>query len=263
MENLQIVRASVALNPFGKWVLEGGGRKSEQNAEHQMLLLFPAYVLHHHSLRLIHSGWSFRRAMASLLHSGPATWAMRKQATAIPLRVSSAQSVASVQTCNSFSTLCPQTRLSVSHSHPQISLSSTFKTSLPTCQSRTFLTQLRRQAQALKEQSPSAHATPVNPSKNPSPPLKLDNLPYFVRRSASNKLPVYTDTKAGGTKKLTKIQKTEGDLDQLRNDLACALGVVDGHKPNPDVAINRLTGHIVVKGWRKPEILKFLEERKF
>jgi large subunit ribosomal protein L49 len=111
--------------------------------------------------------------------------------------------------------------------------------------------------------------------------LKLDNLPYFVRRSASNKLPVYTDTKAGGTKKLTKIQKTEGDLDQLRNDLACALGVVDGHKPNPDVSINRLTGHIVVKvclilgglgqsetntliqGWRKSEILKFLEERRF
>jgi large subunit ribosomal protein L49 len=29
--------------------------------------------------------------------------------------------------------------------------------------------------------------------------------------------------------------------------LACALGVVDGNKPNPDVAVNRLTGHIVVK----------------
>ncbi|OQD89527.1 hypothetical protein PENANT_c002G03355 [Penicillium antarcticum] len=187
--------------------------------------------------------------MASFLHSGPATSAMRKQATVIPLRISSAQSVASVQT----------------YSRPQISLSSAFKTSLPTYQSRTFLTQLRHQAQALKEQTStsSAHATQVKSSQNPNPTLKLDNLPYFVRRSASNKLPVYTDTKAGGTKKLTKIQKTEGDLDQLRNDLACALGVVDGHKPNPDVAINRLTGHIVVKGWRKPEIMKFLEDRRF
>jgi large subunit ribosomal protein L49 len=36
-------------------------------------------------------------------------------------------------------------------------------------------------------------------------------------------------------------------LDALRNDLAVTLGVVDGNKPNPDVSLNRLTGHIIIK----------------
>ncbi|KAJ5861650.1 Ribosomal protein L49/IMG2 [Penicillium soppii] len=194
---------------------------------------------------------------------------MRKQV--VTLRVSPGQSVASVQTCSSFSTLCPQARLQVSH-RPQFSLPT-----LPTRQSRTFLTHLRHQAQALK-----TPPTPATSAKTPSPDLQLTNLPYFVRRTASNTLPVYTDVKAGGTKKLTKIQKTEGDLDALRNDLALALGVADGNKPNPEVTLNRLTGHIIVKvclatavvlysskysyivqGWRKPEIVKFLQERRF
>ncbi|KZN93159.1 39S ribosomal protein [Penicillium chrysogenum] len=195
--------------------------------------------------------------MPSLLHSGPSS-AMRKQATAIPLRVNSTQSVASVQRCSSFSTLCPQATLQASH-RPQFS-----HPTLPTRQSRTFLAHLGRQAQALKQQStPSATPSPAKSDKKPSPTLQLTNLPYFVRRTASNQLPVYVVTKAGGTKQLTKLQKTEGDLDALRNDLASALGVVDGNKPNPDVTLNRLTGHINVKGWRKPEIVNFLQERRF
>lgn len=103
----------------------------------------------------------------------------------------------------------------------------------------------------MKEQSASASIPPTKakpaPAQKPSKPLKLYNLPYFVRRTASNQLPVYVDTKAGGNKQLTKIQKTEGDLDALRNDLAITLGDADGHKPNPDVTLNRLTGHIIVK----------------
>ncbi|KAJ5158543.1 Ribosomal protein L49/IMG2 [Penicillium coprophilum] len=195
--------------------------------------------------------------MASILHSGPSS-AMRKQATTT-LRVNPAQSVASVQTCSSFSTLCPQARLKASH-RPQFTLPT-----LPTRQSRTFLAHLGRQAQALKQQSTASSAIPpsAKSDKNSSPTLQLTNLPYFVRRTASNQLPVYVVTKAGGTKQLTKLQKTEGDLDALRNDLAAALGVVDGNKPNPDVTLNRLTGHIIVKGWRKPEIVKFLQERNF
>lgn len=117
--------------------------------------------------------------------------------------------------------------------------------SLPLLQTRTFLTHLRRQAQALKEQ-PISSSTPIpsKPAKQPRPTLQLTNLPYFVRRTGSNQLPVYLVTKAGGTKQLTKIQKTEGDLDALRDDLAYTLGV---DLRSPDVSINRLNGHIVVK----------------
>ncbi|KAI5288996.1 hypothetical protein KEM54_004583 [Ascosphaera aggregata] len=50
--------------------------------------------------------------------------------------------------------------------------------------------------------------------------LPLTNLPYFVRRTASNQLPVYTDTKAGGTLQQTKIQKIEGNVEALKDQLA-------------------------------------------
>jgi hypothetical protein len=116
--------------------------------------------------------------------------------------------------------------------------------SIPARQTRTFLTQLRRDAQALKEQPISPSAPLPKSGKQPKPTLSLTNLPYFVRRTGSNQLPVYLVTKAGGTKQLTKIQKTEGDLDALRSDLALTLGV---DTRSPDVSINRLTGHIIVK----------------
>ncbi|GAQ04334.1 39S ribosomal protein L49, mitochondrial [Aspergillus lentulus] len=129
-------------------------------------------------------------------------------------------------------------------------------------QSRTFLVQLKRQSQTLKE-TPSATTGAVPP---PGANLQLTNLPYFIRRTASNQLPVYLVTKAGGTKQQTKIQKTEGDLEALRSDLARYLGLESGDPrapKSPDVTINRLNGHIIVKGWRKPEIQKFLLERNF
>jgi large subunit ribosomal protein L49 len=61
---------------------------------------------------------------------------------------------------------------------------------------------------------------------------------------------------------LTKIQKTEGDLEALKSDLAKALNLETGSK-KPEITINSTTGHIIVKGWRKDEIQKFLIERNF
>jgi large subunit ribosomal protein L49 len=147
-------------------------------------------------------------------------------------------------------------------------------------QRRTFLVQLKRQSQTLKENTSTI--TPPPSAAN----LQLTNLPYFVRRTPSNQLPVYLVTKAGGTKQQTKIQKTEGDLDSLRNDLARYLGLESGDPKgvkSSDITVNRLNGHIVVKvcfflrqvkfvccgtnivaqGWRKNEIITFLLERNF
>ncbi|OOQ91845.1 putative mitochondrial large ribosomal subunit L49 [Penicillium brasilianum] len=188
--------------------------------------------------------------MASLRQSASVASAVCKQ-TAAPRF---AQSVASVQTCSRISSLSSFPCLHSSY-RPTSS-----KISIPARQTRTFLTQLRRDAQALKEQPISPSAPLPKSGKQPKPTLSLTNLPYFVRRTGSNQLPVYLVTKAGGTKQLTKIQKTEGDLDALRSDLALTLGV---DNRSPDVSINRLTGHIIVKGWRKPEIVKFLQERNF
>ena len=38
------------------------------------------------------------------------------------------------------------------------------------------------------------------------------NLPFFIKRSKFNNLPVYSDYKRGGNYKLTVIRKIKGDL---------------------------------------------------
>ncbi|CAI7608635.1 unnamed protein product [Penicillium pancosmium] len=196
--------------------------------------------------------------MASIRHSTSVASAVCKQTT----NACVARPVASVQTYSRAASLFSPARFAASSLFQSSQRLTSISSSSPvTHQTRTFLTQLRRQAQALKEQIPSTPTIPsTTKASKPAPTLKLTNLPYFVRRTGSNQLPVYVVTKAGGTKQLTKIQKTEGDLDTLRTDLAHSLGV---DPRSPDVSINRLTGHIIVKGWRKPEIVKFLSERNF
>ncbi|PWY92413.1 hypothetical protein BO70DRAFT_9425 [Aspergillus heteromorphus CBS 117.55] len=196
--------------------------------------------------------------MASFLQSLPLCSAVRKQSSStVPFYLHKAtQPIASSGTRSSFSTLCSSPSSITSQTTLLPSLRpNTHKAAAQQC--RTFLVQLKRQSQTLKGSPPASQ---------PAANLQLTNLPYFIRRTASNQLPVYLVTKAGGTKQQTKLQKTEGDLDALRNDLAQYLGVESGDARAPkssDVTINRLNGHIVVKGWRKPEILKFLEERNF
>lgn len=125
------------------------------------------------------------------------------------------------------------------------------KSPLPVQQTRTFLAKLARKFPA-STQSTQPPISPVeaeaSSTQAQTTPLQLTNLPYFVRRTPSNKLPVYLETKAGGTKRLTKIQKTEGDLEALKSDLAKALNLnLETGSKKPEVTINSTTGHIIVK----------------
>ncbi|RAL15436.1 mitochondrial 54S ribosomal protein mL49 [Aspergillus homomorphus CBS 101889] len=196
--------------------------------------------------------------MATFLQSLPVCSAIRKQSTAVPFSIHKAsQSIASSGPRSSFSTLSSSASLITSPLRSSVRLNVRSTSSAQQC--RTFIAQLsRRHSQTLKESAPTTPQPPAN--------LQLTNLPYFIRRTASNLLPVYIDKKAGGTKRETKLQKTEGDLDALRSDLAQYLGLESGdpHAPkSPEVTINRLNGHIIVKGWRKREIEQFLMERNF
>jgi large subunit ribosomal protein L49 len=135
-------------------------------------------------------------------------------------------------------------------------------------QHRTFIAKLTRKSQAATQtvSSRSTSRIGISSSTELDPPLQLTNLPYYVRRTPSHQLPVYLITKSGGTKKQTSIRKTEGDLDALRNDLARYLGLESGDEQgpkSPEVEINRRTGHIIIKGWRKDEVQNFLLERNF
>ncbi|KAL4882826.1 mitochondrial large subunit ribosomal protein-domain-containing protein [Aspergillus karnatakaensis] len=197
--------------------------------------------------------------MTSIMHSLPA-FAVRKQSTAVSgcLRRAT-QLTSSSGMRSSMTTQCIQSR-SIGSQTPFQSLRAPSSVSSSTQQRRTFLAQLKRQSQTVQE---DAAATTPPPA---APKLKVINLPYFVRRTPSNQLPVYLVTKAGGTKQQTKIQKTEGDVDALRRDLEQYLGLeADGrdNKKSRDITINRLNGNIIVKGWRKNEITQFLSERNF
>ena len=114
--------------------------------------------------------------------------------------------------------------------------------------------------------------TPVVPQKlipEPVVPLSAEqcapNLPYFVTRTRSNELPVYTDFKRGGNLKLTLVRKVSGDAerlrDQLRHELKGKLGKPGSEKER--CVVNSITGQVVIKGHVKTEVTKFLRERMF
>lgn len=91
-----------------------------------------------------------------------------------------------------------------------------------------------------------------------APYLCAPNLPYFVTRTPSNHLPIYTLRKAGGNKLVTRVKKVDGKSDVLRDELRQLLGLAD-----KEVVINRTTGHIMIKGHHGPKIEHFLKQRAF
>ncbi|KAK5173013.1 uncharacterized protein LTR77_003135 [Saxophila tyrrhenica] len=115
-------------------------------------------------------------------------------------------------------------------------------------------------------QHPYATPTPHRLRPEPVTPLpekqSAPNLAYFVNRTRSNELPVYTDSKRGGNLKLTLVRKVDGEVETLRNDLRRMLGKRVGLE-DERVVVNGVTRQVVIKGHYKPEVEKFLRERRF
>ena len=84
------------------------------------------------------------------------------------------------------------------------------------------------------------------------------NLPYYVTRTPSHELPIYHLRKRGGNLRQTRVKKISGSIDALRDALQAALAV-----PETECVINRVTNHVVIKGFHKPSIEAFLMARKF
>ncbi|KAI9892640.1 MAG: hypothetical protein M1814_001333 [Vezdaea aestivalis] len=93
----------------------------------------------------------------------------------------------------------------------------------------------------------STESTPINTTSAPAPiptqvPKPKPQEVYYVQRTKSRNLPVYQEAKRGGNKLQTKIQKVEGDAQELRKQLVQALQTGD-----KDVMLNGLTLNIIVK----------------
>jgi hypothetical protein len=127
--------------------------------------------------------------------------------------------------------------------------------------------------------------TPVPPRATPSepdaqPPSLLDRirpanltpspyiLPYKVLRTPSNGLPIYESAKGGGTKHITTIRKIQGDIFDLAASVRDALKLEPHYtdqkgRKKMTVVINQTTRHVVVRGWRGPEIKRWAEMSGF
>ncbi|KAH9819832.1 Mitochondrial large subunit ribosomal protein (Img2) [Teratosphaeria destructans] len=114
---------------------------------------------------------------------------------------------------------------------------------------------------------PTRHRThhPVERQKLTADPVALlpaeecaPNLPYFVSRSRNNELPVYFETKRGGSLKQTRIKNVDGNPQALRDALSQYLGLEE-----KGAVVNPVNKHIVLKGSHKPLVEKFLRERMF
>lgn len=109
----------------------------------------------------------------------------------------------------------------------------------------------------------SAQLKPPNPIKTVvftgllNPKIKPSK-PYFVQRTKSQNLPVYSLAKSGGTKKLTQIRKITGDILVLRQELKDHLGLKED-----DIAINHLTQQVLVKGWKRADVCEYLRNQYF
>ena len=48
----------------------------------------------------------------------------------------------------------------------------------------------------------------------------LEELPFSIERSHKGNLPVYTDTRAGGNRKVTVVRKIYGDIAAFKDELS-------------------------------------------
>ncbi|KAI8963565.1 mitochondrial large subunit ribosomal protein-domain-containing protein [Daldinia sp. FL1419] len=83
-------------------------------------------------------------------------------------------------------------------------------------------------------------------------------LPYHVSRNKLNNLAVYHKAKRGGNLKITMLKRGKGDLQALKHDIQEALRLKEG-----DISVHNLTGHIILRGHMKQQVLNFLHTMGF
>ncbi|RKP27800.1 ribosomal protein L49/IMG2, partial [Syncephalis pseudoplumigaleata] len=79
---------------------------------------------------------------------------------------------------------------------------------------------------------------------------------YYVRRTKSKLLPVYTDIRNGNTRHLTIIRRIDGSAKALARDISQAFS-------DMEVSVKPLNNHVIIKGRRTKDICQFLEGKGF
>ncbi|RMX52395.1 large ribosomal subunit protein mL49-like [Pocillopora verrucosa] len=97
----------------------------------------------------------------------------------------------------------------------------------------------------------------ASPSGWVPPATEKPNLPFFIKRSKYNNIPVYTDYRSGRTRKLTIIRRVKGDLKALEECLKSHLG------NDIITSRNELTSQVKIRGSYKDEVFTLLKRLGF
>ncbi|PVV00594.1 hypothetical protein BB560_005020 [Smittium megazygosporum] len=84
----------------------------------------------------------------------------------------------------------------------------------------------------------------------------LAPLRYHVNRTQFKSLPVYTEFRNNGTRKLTLVRRIEGDIEQLKSELEPIVG-------KENISMKKINNSLVIKGIFLREIRAYLQKRGF
>ncbi|KAI9225595.1 MAG: ribosomal protein L49/IMG2, partial [Piptocephalis tieghemiana] len=79
---------------------------------------------------------------------------------------------------------------------------------------------------------------------------------YYVKRTSNRMLPVYSEVRNSGTRRLTIIQRIEGDSQKLQQDLAKTF-------KGTQVWVKPTNGHVILKGRYGRYVKSWLTARGF
>ncbi|KAF9364149.1 hypothetical protein BGX34_002363 [Mortierella sp. NVP85] len=86
-----------------------------------------------------------------------------------------------------------------------------------------------------------------------TPPLPKS---YFVQRTKSGQLPVYTDIRNGGTRQQIIVRKIQGNAGALRTEMLQTY-------PGADIRVNERSNQLVLQGFPIAEIRQWLTIKGF
>jgi large subunit ribosomal protein L49 len=90
------------------------------------------------------------------------------------------------------------------------------------------------------------------------PPAQLTkDIDFFVFRSKTNNLPVYTEFRCGRQRKFTIIRKVEGDLQVLAHEIRQIL------PKNTIVRVKETSSSVVIEGLYWKQVMKWLTDQGF
>ncbi|KAF9360791.1 hypothetical protein BGX26_007742 [Mortierella sp. AD094] len=123
---------------------------------------------------------------------------------------------------------------------------------------RTFTTSastLNAPASSTASTTATTTATASSTVKAPStkPPLPRT---YFVERTKSGQLPVYSEFKNAGSRPLTIIRKIQGNAGALRTDLLTTY-------PGAEVRLNERSNQVILKGLVMDDVRQWLTAKGF